>query len=101
MSYSGFTERICEHGHYTTVTCGESSNNECSFCKKPIRWEHPVDTTNGTERDNPGTFAADKISMGWIDISHLDHYGNKYYTKLDLFFPKDVSLWNDLSKIRK
>ena len=87
MSYEGYTEYLCEKGHYLVRDCYENDLTVCSKCKLPMAFYHIVDTTNGEQVDNLYTFAADKIENGFDDIERKDHYGNIYYNKLIKYLP--------------
>jgi len=107
MSYSGFREYICEYGHYTSIDCWDDQE-KCN-CGAKFKYRHSVDTTNGygDHRDYLALQGCDyddsyfderapKKEIGFTDIWHEDHYGNKYATK-QLRFAPDSNVWMELN----
>lgn len=94
MSYEGFTEYLCDNGHYWTVRAGEkdfegqeSQKMFCVHCGYPFAFFSEVDQTNGVGEEAPGSFEAPKIEYGWEDIPKKDHWGVSYSEKRPLFLP--------------
>jgi hypothetical protein len=95
MSYEGFTEYLCEDGHLSAkelfesygATQEEIINHHTCECGKLFKWRWEVDLTNGFLEDYPQTRPGPKKEIGWDDVWHKDHYGNKYATKLHRFKP--------------
>lgn len=50
MSYEGYTQFLCERGHYWTLDCYETTLSLpiCPKCKKKAIWNNHVDITNGS-----------------------------------------------------
>lgn len=50
MSYEGYSQFLCERGHYWTLDCWEInvSNPICPKCKRKAIWSNSVDITNGS-----------------------------------------------------
>jgi len=56
MSYSGYYQLLCEHGHYFQMDCYEyefSAVVTCPHCKGKVAWWNLVDTTNGLNTGDP------------------------------------------------
>ena len=55
MSYQGYTEYLCEDGHYWTQDAFDDPVVSCvvSGCPRPVAWTHEVDQTNGTDPNEP------------------------------------------------
>ena len=94
MSYEGYTEYICDNGHYWTVRTSDKNFEGqgrlglfCVHCGYPFAFSSEVDRTNGTIASEPKTFEAPKIEYGWEDIAKHDHWRNLYYEKRPLFLP--------------
>lgn len=94
MSYEGYTEYLCDNGHYWTVRASDNDFEGlgrqslfCTCCGAPYAFVSEVDLTNGSNPDIPHTFSAPKIEYGWEDIAKIDHWKNLYYEKLSLFLP--------------
>ena len=119
MSYEGYSEYICEKGHYLSYDAYEDSPESCPICKFKMKYTHSVDQTNGygenekyideylDDDGNPYTGEkresviysdqeAPKKVIKVEDIEHVDKYGNKYYTERVLYTP-DSSVWKSLS----
>lgn len=45
MSYEGYVQCICSHGHYFNSYSYDAPSN-CPTCKGPAVWENSVDETN-------------------------------------------------------
>lgn len=80
MSYEGYMEFICESGHYSCVDVYVDAPKTCE-CGNRIKYYHMVDETNGIDYDYPDTCPGAREEIGYDDIWHEDHYGNKYATK--------------------
>lgn len=92
MSYEGYTQHLCRFGHLTEQDAMEAMYIEavenCSRCHSPFIFRHGVDQTNGIEYQEDGEtpqpycvgypFEEDGFEDEW----HIDHYGNKYATKI-------------------
>jgi hypothetical protein len=69
MSYEGYTQLLCEKGHYFTKDCWEYDFTEdivCPTCKSKVVWENGVNTTNGSfEIDSDGN--ENRID-GYVDL---------------------------------
>lgn len=98
MSYEGYEEFICKNGHYNTLdvnyfTYGsddpkiQKEMEFCPCCGEKYKWQCSVDQTNGYYEDDPSTFDAPKKVVGFTDSWHVDHYGNKYATKIFQYEP--------------
>lgn len=51
MSYEGYYQILCKHGHYSTVDCYDMCEHEdwkCSKCGEKMAWWNSVNTTNGS-----------------------------------------------------
>lgn len=48
MSYEGYTQNLCQHGHYfeEPENYGSGEPELCDICKGPPVWTNPVDDTN-------------------------------------------------------
>ena len=55
MSYEGYTQVLCEKGHYTSYDAyNDISGNKdwkCPVCKAKLAWYNLVDLTNGSFDD--------------------------------------------------
>jgi hypothetical protein len=85
MSYEGETEYLTKKGRYLVVSCHEGlpvvdEGDE-------IQYVHNIDYTNGYNPDESWAWPAEKEEIGFEDIWHEDHYGNKYATKKILYKP--------------
>ena len=91
MSYEGYEEYICEKGHYWIVDCYGSARDveKCRVCQSKVKYWHAVDVTNGTDYNDPSTYAASIKELGFEDSWHTDHYGNRYATKMPVYEPDD------------
>lgn len=49
MSYEGYTQALCEQGHYVSWGCWDQIPRECPTCLFPITQRNHVDETNGCE----------------------------------------------------
>lgn len=103
MSYEGYTEFLCEKGHYLCydvhcyiVRTSGAYSCVCEHCGTELKWMHDVDQTNGLEVDDngdvleiqlPSLVDAPKKEIGFDDIPHVDHHGNKYFTRSKRYAP--------------
>lgn len=93
MSYSGYTEYLCETGHYSNKDCWDEPMTKCKVCSKKIKFSRAVDTTNGVEIELEYTYPAKREEIGFEDIWKTDHYGHRYSTKRVLYKPFDKKNW--------
>lgn len=98
MSYEGYTEFICEHGHYSVDEADYRLEETCPICLCKRVAYHDVDETNGYVEGAPDhTSPAPKTYIGFVDVPMVDHRGNHYVTKRDLFAPiYTPTLWRRL-----
>jgi hypothetical protein len=94
MSYEGSEEYICEKGHYTCYDCNDSIPSKCSVCYGALQFHHAIDYTNGTDKKDPGTYPAPRVSIGFEDVWCKDHYGTKYAVKQHLYKPNSPA-WKE------
>lgn len=87
MSYEGYKELLCGNGHYYTHDAYDDAPATCPHCGSHWDFFHPIDLTNGSDPDDPGTMPAPKIESGWDDIWLTDHYGNRYAIKRPKYRP--------------
>ena len=70
MSYEGYSQFLCKHGHHWTKDCNwteaELKDNTCDQ-GHPAVWENMVDTTNGSFETNPKTGKEERID-GHIEL---------------------------------
>lgn len=92
MGYSGFSERICTSGHYSAVDVWCEKPGVCE-CGAPFRFFHGVDQTNGYDESHPSSCRAPKTEIGFDDIWHEDHHGNRYATKRRRYEPHGGDIW--------
>lgn len=95
MSYEGDQEYLCTRGHYQCHGCYEEQPTVCGQhgCKERIEWQHSIDHTNGYDKNDPSTFSAPTVELGWDDIQMTDHYGSKYFIKHVRLAPAPGSHW--------
>ena len=69
MSYEGYTQYLCEHGHLWHVDAYDDKHH-CPQCSSKPVWHHAVDCTNGIEYDDDGN------ELAYTVPAHLeiDHY---------------------------
>lgn len=98
MSYEGYTEYLCDNGHYWTVRSStenfegrERQGVFCVHCGYPFAFLSKMDQTSDRPEHDPLSFEAPKIEFGWEDIPKKDHWGNQYYEKRSLFLPDILS----------
>ncbi len=106
MSYSGYTEYLSEEGFYWVVDSFFESEKENlgPNNSRPFYYHH-VNQTNGygeerryikennlSEELSYFDEDAPKEEIGFIDIWHEDHYGNKFATKSFKYKP-DLKYW--------
>ena len=70
MSYEGYDQVLCKHGHYETydVYANDLVYWRCSTCGHSAKWWNPVDLTNGSY-DDDGT----RID-GYVHLRILKEY---------------------------
>lgn len=93
MSYEGFNEQLCRNGHYSAQDCYADRPKSCPHCGASIAYSHAVDQTNGYSRRYSYSCKAKKQEIGFTDIWHEDHHGNRYATKLIQYEPRGKA-WN-------
>lgn len=82
----GYTEYLCDNGHYWTVSSEQffhGITNEhltCKHCSYPYAFVSKVGKGEGSS-------PAPRIEYGWEDVPQTDHYKNRYFTKMPLFLP--------------
>lgn len=96
MSYEGYDEFLCQNGHYWTVDAmtmmhGEDGEKDkvtiCGVCHHKAVYVAAVDETNGVDTEVPETIPAPKKLIGHTDIPLTDHYGNRYFGKVNRYEP--------------
>lgn len=95
MSYEGYTEFLCRAGHYDTCDAYADGPKACRACSAPFAFSHGVDVTNGYSRHYSYSCEAKKVEIGFDDIWHTDHHGNRYATKLIRYEPRGKA-WRPL-----
>ena len=88
MSYEGSIEFLCEKGHRSVIDCHEAEPSACR-CGAPLTYTHAIDYTNGEDADDPSTFPASRVEIGFDDIWKTDHYDNHYAIKDVRYAPLD------------
>lgn len=78
MSYEGYTEYLCERGHFFTRDAYESDPVECDVCKRDVAHFHPVDQTNGVVEDDPTTHPAEKFLIEEEWTERYSYMGTPY-----------------------
>jgi len=106
MSYEGYEEFICKNKHYYTVDAMNFVHGigtiKCPHCGADPKFQCSVDVTNGCYEDEPWTMDGPKTEVGFEDIPHEDHYGNKYFTKLAHYEPVlNTDRWGEVETIRE
>lgn len=83
MSWEGYTEQLCERGHYSVENFMPTLQRAtCRLCGSRIEFECIVDTTNGAgEEEYEGSHPGAKEEIGFNDKWMVNHYGNKYAVK--------------------
>lgn len=102
MSYEGFEEYICKSGHYFSFDAYQGfdpTKDSCPHCTQPVAYWRAVDETNGKEEDNPSSYPAELVEIGYEEVKHFDHLGNAYFTKNVLVAPQKEDLWRKLNGI--
>jgi hypothetical protein len=97
MSYEGHTQLICANGHHHTYDAYDDGESACPTCGGAWTHRHDVDVTNGYDETHPSTCNAPVIEIGFTDVWHEDHYGNRYAIKCPLVAP-DGPHWTVLEK---
>ena len=88
MSYEGYSEYICDLGHYYCRDCYDDDSG-CPACGSKPAWRNSVDQTNGEDERDPGTMPAAKSECGKEDVEQKDHRGNAFYMIGLLWEPTD------------
>lgn len=94
MSYEGYTEYLCEKGHYLARDVYADALASLCTCGARLAFVHEVDETNGEDEELPDTMPAPKEEIGFDDIPCADHYGNRFFTKRMRYRP--ISDWHEL-----
>lgn len=94
MSYEGYSEYLCENGHYTACDVTVDEPATCWFCGARWQFYHAVDQTNGIEEENPSTMPAPKREIGIDDDWRMDRHGNRYAYAVPRFEP--VAEWRKI-----
>lgn len=89
MSYEGYTEYLCENGHYCTADTCDDDPDVCPICDSKLQYFHMVDLTNGEDDTNPNTMIASKTRIKSEDIWKQDHYGNRYAIIVYIYKPNE------------
>lgn len=100
MSYEGYTELLCDDGHYSAHDVYAVEIPIVCRCGKPFAYTHGVDQTNGYERGCKATYPAGKVKIGADDIWCEDHHGNRYAIERARYRPRKGSDWRALAKAR-
>ena len=77
MSYEGYSQFLCKHGHYWTRDCNiidEFAKQLCPF-GHPAVWENMVDVTNGSFDDDGKTRIDGYIELEIVHIKECKHCG--------------------------
>lgn len=94
MSYEGYREQLCMVGHYLAQDAYAEEPSHCPHCGAPVRYTHRVDQTNGRIPGAHYTQPGPKTEVGFDDVWHTDHHGNRYATKLRRYTPsKRKGVW--------
>jgi len=91
MSYEGMEYFLCEKGHLIAIDAalflypvgGEDFKNICVHCGTRFIWQQSVDETNGFREGDVWTYFRKLELDHYEDVPHADHYGNKYFTRLE------------------
>ena len=86
MSFEGFDEYLCANGHYLSADVRDAA--PACPCGAPLSWHHLVDQTNGYDERHPSTRRGRLKEVGFDDVWHEDHHGNRYATKRPTFQPQ-------------
>lgn len=89
MSYEGFTEYLCEKGHYFCLHAMEADPVECHHCQRPVAYFHPIDVTNGTDELDSHARPAEKKFVGEEWINRISLGGDPYKIPLPLWEPTE------------
>lgn len=70
MSYEGYVQYLCKHGHYWTLDAywdyfDDSRQPQCPFCGEEHVWRNPVDETNGSY------YEGERID-GYVELEKID-----------------------------
>jgi hypothetical protein len=105
MSYEGIEQFLCPKGHLAEVdssqiTYGTDEERKallkCPHCKQNFVLYCSVNFTNGYDEDDPTTSRGKVKEAGFSDIWRVDHYNNRYATKLIEYVPDDPTRWKKL-----
>lgn len=97
MGYKGYFQYIGECGHHWEIDSsvfiyGTKAEKEkalrCPVCGDHAHHLARVDETNGFEQEgDPLSWPAKMKEVGFTNVWHEDHYGNKYATKHPTYDP--------------
>ena len=91
MSYEGYSTYLCEDGHRTkedaSVRYNFSHKPSCPHCGKRLAFRRETDCTNGYYEEALYTHDAKVLEVGFTDVWHVDHHGNRFSTKLMQYKP--------------
>lgn len=89
MSYEGYTEFLCDRGHYFCFDVYNMPETpKCVVCTENVRFCHSVDVTNGYDESHIDFCDAPKVELKEYDEKqHVDFKGNVYYTKIPKYIP--------------
>jgi len=73
MSYEGYTEYLCKHGHLWVENAYDDDKWYCPRCNELHVWSHIVDQTNGVMHHEDGTPDLSTTHYPLI----VDHYEEK------------------------
>lgn len=112
MSYEGYTEIICEGGHYYTKDAHEGSGGYnssaeakaawmCPNCGLARKWTHEVDQTNGYDEEfQYVTGRANIKPTHFFDVPAIDHRGNQYVVKDQRYEPAEpLDVWTKVEPL--
>ncbi len=79
MSFEGYTQKICENGHYHTYDVYEYEDGKCPICESGWKWSNLVDLTNGSYDENGKRIDNFKKPKLIKEATHkkCDHCGSK------------------------
>lgn len=97
MSYEGYTEWLCEHGHHLEADVWQDDPKAC-HCGGALAYVHSVDQTNGYMAGCPCTYPASKRLLpeeDRFDLPRKDRHGNAYVMQVPRYRPTSKH-WNKL-----
>lgn len=88
MSYEGYTELLCERGHYGTIDAFDDAGAwQCPACGATAAYTCEVDQTNGYDRTDPRTYGGETTVTGeavWCQCA----CGHKHIAGQPTYAPK-------------